>query len=492
MGPLIKVLNQLLPKKPVIFPSLDEAARLPHLWKHNVILTTTNRLQHCIRMGYMHTENISVVILLTTLTNTTNGHNPPAVLESLRKDVKPRIIGLMQLSLCDISTASDLKLQLELIEASFDLPVYMSKNLLAMNAFGEEIGVQLLPYSSKNVNPTERVICKNLMEMSDFFHDLSVIEISESIGKLQVILAWSIEVLTIYGLWSFSFTLECIQNTLSRMLSKENHPCGLLAIETCITQFHVVQKLVSTQQAVPVSHSRVISEILERLAPYQAYCNVPTTLGECEAGVSLPSEQMAREMETGQGVGRVACDEGLQVKASLCKGKDEADDQREEKSGRNGNDTSSNKHDFVEKRVEKLNDRTRFRCMIVTRSKAFARMLSKLINYVSSCNEKFSFLKSGCVILSRNASPEEEERTESVLQAVLQGIVNTAVTTLEYFPDLSLTTFNVIVYFGLPATYQEYFQMKNKIRGLRPKLMLLFHEDFLTKCKENLQVRPLY
>ncbi|CAB3991065.1 endoribonuclease Dicer-like, partial [Paramuricea clavata] len=491
MTPLIKVFNQLLPRKPVVFPSLNDAASLPHEVNQDVVLMSTNNFHECLAKGYMHANNISVVILLTTLRTIARDH--PTILTLSKEDAKPRIIGLVELDLHDIHNATDLKIQLDYLEEIYDLPIFMSKDVLAMNAFGEEIAVETVPYSPKNLSPIERNVWKLLYEISDFLQDMNIAEVSKSIQKVRAVVLWAVKVLTIFGLWSLNFMLEHIQNTLSGMLNKENNAFVALAIEACKTRFELVQKLVNSQSKAPI-HSSLMYEIFEKLTPYQVLCNTTTAeqgveIGEHEADVTSKQKPCVTDVQTEQSTKFE--EDSLADKSSLYESEEETahsetNSSLDQESMRNNE--SLNGPPVLEKRIQKLRNKSQFYCIIITRSNSFAKMLSKLINYMSTCNAKYSFMKSGCVIQSKNGSREEEERTESVLQAVLQGMVNIVVTTVDLFSDLSLTTFNVLVYFGTPSSYEEYYQIKHKIKGLAPKLMLVFNEDRSDEMKSNLQV----
>ena len=492
MAPLIGTLSQLLPRKPVVFPIDVNEASLPHQEDQNVLLMSTNNFNHCLTNMHIHANNISVVILLTTLKTITIEH--PTILKSLSKEYgKLRIIRLIELRLQDIHTTSSLKTQLDYLETTYDLPIFMSKDVLAMNAYGEEITVETLPYSARNLSTIERKVWKLLNEMSNFLQVMNVAEVSKSIQKVRAVVLWAVEVLIMFGVWSFNFMLDRIQNTLSGMLKKENNAFVVLAIQACRTQFDVVQKLVNSQSKTPPGHSRLMYEIFDKLIPYQVLCNTTIAGGEeevhiseHEVGADLPTEQKPCDMQDTK-FGH----DNLVDKSSFGENKDEAG-HNEKKSSlckeSLRNSVSLNRPGIVQKRIEKLKDKSQFYCIIITRSNSIAKMLSKLINYMSVGNEKYSFMKCGCVIQSKNGSPEEEERTESVLQAVLQGMVNIVVTTLDLFSDLSLTTFNVLVYFGTPSSYEDYYKIKHKIKGLAPKLMLVFNYDRSEEMERNLQV----
>ena len=492
MAPLIKIFNQLLPRKPIVFPNLNEAASLPYEENQDVVLMSTNNFHECLAKGYMHANNISVVILLTTLKTITIDHS--TILTLSKEDAKPRIIRLVELDLHDIHNAADLKTQLDYLEAIYDLPIFMSKDVLAMNACGEEIVVETVPYSPKNLSLIERNVWKLLNEISDFVQDMNIVEVSKSVQKVGAIVLWAVEVLTIFGLWSLNFMLEHIQNTLSVMLNKESNAFVALAIEACKTRFDLVQKLVNSQSKTPPIHSSLMYEIFEKLTPYQVLCNTTTAEqgienGEHEADVTSEQKPCVTDVQTGQSAKFE--EDSLADKSSLYESEEETahsetNSSLDQKSMRNNE--SLNGPPVLEKRIQKLRNKSQFYCIIITRSNSFAKMLSKLINYMSACNAKYSFMKSGCVIQSKNGSREEEERTESVLQAVLQGMVNIVVTTVDLFSDLSLTTFNVLVYFGTPSNYEEYYQIKHKIKGLAPKLMLVFNDDRSEEMERNLQV----
>ena len=442
-----------MPRKPVVFPDLNDAALLMS-GQENVLLISTNNFNECLIKGHIHANKISVVLLLTTLNTTATNHR--TILKSLSKNhAKQRIIGLVELRLQDIHNASDLKSQLDTLEATYNMPVFMSKDVLAMNAYGEEITVQTFQYSPKNLSSIERNVWKVLNETSDFLKDINRPIVSQSLQKLRAVVLWSVEVLTTFGLWSFDLMQEHIQNTLSLMFEKESNKFVALAIQTCKTQFDFVQKLVNKESKTQPLHSRLMNEILEKLTPYQVLGNT-----------TIPgSEQDITEQTSCADV----------VETSLNKQP-------------TGNSTSSSGPGVVLKRIQKLKDKSRFNCIIVTRSNALAKMLSKLINYMSVCNAKYNFIKCGCVIQAKDDSPEDEERTESVLQAVLQGMVNVIVTTVNQFADLFLTTFNVLIYFGIPSTYEEYYKIKHKIKGFQPKLMFVFNSNRSLKMERNLQV----
>ncbi len=246
---------------------------------------------------HIHANNISVVILLTTLKTITIEH--PTILKSLSKEYgKLRIIRLIELRLQDIHTASGLKTQLDYLETTYDLPIFMSKDVLAMNAYGEEITVETLPYSARNLSTIERKVWKLLNEMSNFLQVMNVAEVSKSIQKVRAVVLWAVEVLIMFGVWSFNFMLDRIQNTLSGMLKKENNAFVVLAIQACRTQFDVVQKLVNSQSKTPPGHSRLMYEIFDKLIPYQVLCNTTIAGGEeevhiseHEVGADLPTEQ---------------------------------------------------------------------------------------------------------------------------------------------------------------------------------------------------------
>jgi hypothetical protein len=323
---------------------------------------------------------------------------------------------------------------------------------------------------------------------------MNIAQVSKSVQKVRAVVLWAVEVLIIFGLWSLNFMLEHIQNTLSVMLNKESNAFVALAIEACKTRFDLVQKLVNSQSKTPPIHSSLMYEIFEKLTPYQVLCNTTTAEqgvenGEHEADVTSEQKPCVTDVQTGQSAKFE--EDSLADKSSLYESEEETahsetNSSLDQESMRNNE--SLNGPPVLEKRIQKLRNKSQFYCIIITRSNSFAKMLSKLINYMSACNAKYSFMKSGCVIQSKNGSREEEERTESVLQAVLQGMVNIVVTTVDLFSDLSLTTFNVLVYFGTPSNYEEYYQIKHKIKGLAPKLMLVFNDDRSEEMERNLQV----
>jgi hypothetical protein len=447
----------LLPRKPVVFSGPNDAALLSD--EENVLLTTTSNFNRCLTKGYISPNEISVIIFLTT-SNTDTGHS--TVLKSFsKKNAKQRIVGLVELGLQDVHNASDLKSQLDVLEALYDMPVFMSKDLLAMNAYGEEIAVETFPYSPKNLNPIERNIWKHLNDLSDFLQDTNLATVSESISKLRAVVLWAAEILTTFGLWSFSLMQENIQNTLSQMLKKENNLFVVLAIQTCKTQFDFLQKLVDNQPKTQSLHSCLMDEMLEKLVPYQVLGKSEQDINEHEIAVNLPPNK------------HVLCENVVQAylnKQSI------------------GNSTSFKGPEVVKKQIQKLKDKSRFNCIVVTRSNALAKMLSKLINSMSARNAKYSFIKCGCVVQAKNDCTEDEERTESVLQAVRQGMVNVIVTTANQFADLFLTTFNVLIYFGIPSSYGDFYWIKNKVKGFAPKLMFVFNSAHSSKMECNLQV----
>lgn len=472
MAPLIEMFNRLLPKKPLVFPNSNEAASLPH--SQNVLLISMDTFKQCLTKRYMHARNISVVILLGTLKTLTIDHG--RILQTLAKESeKPRIIGLVAMSLHDVQHASQLKAELLHLEAIYCLPVLMSTDVLAMNAYGDEIVVETVFYGPENLNPIERTIWEHLDEISDFLQSMKVKKVFKCIEKIRAVVVWGVEVLTVFGLWSFDSIVERILNTLSAMLSKENNALVRLAIEACKTQFMCVEKLINSQSSEPHVHSRLMCDIFDKLAPYKALCKTNTNkqrveTGEFESDADLPSEEKT-------------CVSGIETEpgARFIK-----DTMGENVLVPSRNYASMSKPPVLEKK--KLGDRSQFFCIIVTRSNSFAKILSKLINYTSVCNKNYSFMKSGCVIQSANETSEEVERTENVLQAVLQGMINIIVTTRDLLTDLSLTTCNLLVYFDKPSGYEDYYRVKHKIRGIAPKLVLVFSSDSFAEMKRKLQV----
>ena len=478
-----------MPRKPNVFPSFKEAASLPHEENRNVLVVSINNFHLYTTKGYIQAIDISVVILLTTMRTLSIDHS--TILKTLHGDYpRPRKIAMVEIDLRDIYDPFELKTQLDFLEEIYDLPIFMSKDVLAMNAYGEEVMVATFAYSPRNLNPIERNVWKVLNDFLDFLQDMDVAEVYQPILKIRALILLTLDVLTTYGLWSFSFILEDILHTLSVMCRNEIQVFTLLAVTACKTQFEFIQEMINSQskKAQPI-HSYVMYEILDHLTPYQALCNTGPASSEDELetyehelGQDLSSEQKAcvTNQQTKQ--------EGKFKDCSRFERKDEIGQMSEkcQRKESNGNSVHSQKLKGVEKQVQKLKDKSQFHCIIVTNSSNFARMLSRVINYMSACNDKYSFMKSGYV--TQPNSPEEEERTESVLQAVLQGMVNIVVTTKDLLSDLALTTFNVLVYFGTPSSYEEFYRMKQKIKGLAPKLMLVFNDDLSVGVKRKLQV----
>ncbi|XP_028398652.1 endoribonuclease Dicer-like [Dendronephthya gigantea] len=490
--PLLKIFRNLMPQKPVL--SLNKASRLSQETNYGILLTSANHFEDHLSSGYVCANEISVIILLTTLQAATAIQTKPKFLEMLcNEHAKPRIIAMVQLDLCEIYNALDLRTELEYFESTYDLQIFISNDLLAMNAFGEEISVEMIPFSPKNLNKIEIKVWRILKDISNFLQDVNVPVVSKSVETVRSIVSWAVKILTMFGLWSLSFTLETIQNTLSKLLSKENDQLVVLAIEMCKRSFDNVQKFNLDQSGLKPAHSRLMYEILDQLIPYKVLCKLPAII-ENESDLGLSGEQKPSasdiEIEKWQTFTEDCEGEGNssgKVVDNKCHPAEEKDTNFQHKGATIDNSFSSHP-EVVKKQLQKLKTKSQFHCIIVTKSNSHARMLSKLINYMSCSNQKYGFLKSGCVIHSKNGNPDEEERTESVLQAVLQGMVNILVTTLELCADLSLTTFNVLIYFGVPGSYEEFYNIKHKIKGLAPKLMLVFDDDKSNKCERNLKV----
>ena len=486
------MLTRLLPRKPVVFPNLCKAT-LPCHKNQNVLVISSNDFKHCLMNKHINTSEVSVVMYLSTLNTITKNYSP--ILKMLcKKHVKQRIVTLIQLALSDVNTASDLRTKLELLERTYNLPIFMSKDVLAMNAYGEEIVVKTLPYNAKGLTPIERKIWKILNETSGFLQDINIAEISKTIRKVRAVVLWAIEVLLMFGLWSLSFMFELIQNTLLELLNKENNIFVQLAIEACRTQFDLIQKIVKDQSKAPAIHSCLIHEIFDSLSAYKELCNTSSSIGEHGVEIDHDNEddggiyEQASFSSAEQTVQRrcVLADEN-----SSCNSQEE-DNTRSDTSPFIQKGSMGSVQDMlflIEKRLQKLKNKSQFHCIIVTKSNNIARILSKLINYMSVCNQKYSFIKCGCAIQPRDGNLEEIERTESVLQAVIQGMVNIIVTTVDLVSDLSLTTFNVLMFFGIPSSYAEYYKLKYKVKGLAAKLMLVFNDDHSVRCQKNLEVR---
>ena len=469
-----------------MFPSHKEAALLQNEAKNVLVLSMDNSHLY-ITKEYIHASDISVVILLTTMKTFTIDHS--TILKALQNDyTRARKITLVEIDLRDIYDAFELQIQLDYLEQVYDSPIFMSKDVLAMNAYGEEITVETVAYSLRNLNPIERNVRKVLKDFLDFLQDMNVSGVGPPPSKVTAVILLALDVLTKFGLWSFGSMIEGILHTLSVMFQNENHEFIVLAVKACKTQFEFIQEMIKSQSKAQPIHSRLIYEILDKLTPYQALCNTASASREDEPETdedrldqALPGEQKpcAPNERTG---------EGQLNGCSICKSKDEAGPACEKCKPNESNEYSVHlqKLKGVEKQVQKLKEKSKFHCIIATQSDSFARMLSRLINYMSACNEKYSFMKCGYV--TQPHSPEEEERTESVLQAVIQGMVNIVVTTRDLVSDLALTTFNVLVYFGTPSSYEEYYQMKHKIKGLAAKLMLVFSDELSEEVKRNLQV----
>lgn len=493
MLPLLKIFTNLMPRKPVFSLNSHEAPRSSQQKDYSILLTSANHFEDCLTRGYICANEISVIIVLTTLKAATVVHSKPRFLEMLCKErAKPRIIAMVQLDLCDISNALDVRTKLDHLETTYDLPILISNDLLAMNAFSEEIAVRIILFSPRNLNPIEMKVWKNLKDISNFLRDVNIPKISKSIETVRSVISWAIKVLTMFGLWSLSFMLENIQSTLSKLLSMENDWFLVLAVEMCKTSFEYVRKFNPDQSGPQPMHSWLMYEILDQLIPYKVLCKLPAT-GENEIGAGLSGEQKPSasdiETEPGQKIKESCVADSNSSSESIDRldSRKEKDKNFQWKSS-TGNNSLSGQPEIVKKQLQKLKTKSQFHCIIVTKSNRHARMLSKLINYMSCFNEKYGFLKSGCVIHSKNGCPDEEERTESVLQAVLQGMLNIIVTTLDLCADLTLTTFNVLIYFGVPDSYREYYQIKHKIKGLAPKLILVYDDDKSIKCERTLKV----
>ena len=119
-------------------------------------------------------------------------------------------------------------------------------------------------------------------------------------------------------------------------------------------------------------------------------------------------------------------------------------------------------------------------------------MLSKQINYLSSSNKKYIFLKAGCITQSRRKTPDAEDKNQQLLSALKQGVINIIVTTKDSLCDLVISWCNVLVHFGMPDSYAMYFNVKQSVRGVAAKFVVVLPEKQLASCVRNLQVSTVH
>ena len=365
--------------------------------------------------------------------------------------VRPRIVGLIQVMLTEISNALDLKEHFDLIESMFGFPLHLSSDCFAMNNFGEEIPVETLVYDENLSDTSTAQIHKILKDLLTFLCDVNMPELSKFFQKFKAIVAWLIEVLVIFGLWNFKYKFKSILKTLESLQTKE---WDSLVSQFCKSQFELIEVLVNSTLSVPTLdvHSQLMYNICNILAPYQEIlCETP----------SIPKD--SQDATDGQN----CCD-------ADCTTQEIKPDERYPA--------------ILEVKLAKLKPKTRFRCVIITRRTSFAKMLSKQINYLSSSNEKYIFLKAGCITQSRSKTPDAEVKNQQILSALQQGVINIIVTTKDLLCDLVITWCNVLVHFGMPDSYAMYCNVKQNVRGIAAKFVVVLPEKQLASCVRNLQV----
>ena len=462
-----------LSNKPVAHPSL------PSLnsgnGNKNVLVTSSDHILQCFSNGSLKATDISLVILNSSLPlNNVIGTDHPCkeILKVFRKEiVRPRIIGLMHLKLAQISNAVDLKEQLEIAELIYGLPIHLSSDLLAMNSYREEIVTQNIVYDRKVSSSLTENIRRILIDIFKFLENMNIQMQTKWFNNLKALVAWSLDILLMFGLWSFHYNLQSIVETFQKLQAKESNSTVILAIQLCKSQFELFEKLAISTLKTPSldHHSELLYKICDYLVPYQMSCNIPQS---CQQNEPENFTRAANEQN------------------SRASGSCEDQETKDDKMRKTTNHTSLNDTSKIdlETNLVKLSSKDHFRCIIVVRRNSLAKMLSKLINYLSSSNEKYSFLKSGHVSRSRKESPNIENKTEEVLRAVKQGVFNIVVTTSDLSSDLLVGSCNVLVYFGVPDSYFKYFGLKRKIRGIAPTFICVIPEEDLPGSQRNLQV----
>lgn len=448
-------LNNMLTKvqkiETILNPNFDKT---PLSTENNskVLLMSFKYFLDCLLQGNINACDLSVVLILTTVFN--HSYIDSDAFQKFRDSLPHvRIIVTVELRLCNIHNASKLKSQLVHIENIYKLPIFMSKDVLAMNDFGEEIIVKTLSNDQNNFHEIEKNTFQKLNYILNILCDIVIGEM-KLIMELRSVVLLAIDVFITLGLKRFFFMMDIVQNTFSNILDKEKDMYGRLAVHCCQTQFDYIEKLARQYK---MANSFIIDDVLKELIPYKTLSFIHKSCCEGENAEEIQQERAKIE---------------------------------ESKSEKMKNWSLFGLSDVhLERQFEKIKDKTLFRCIVVTRTNAIARSLSQMINMMASTDEKINFLKAGFAVQRKTVSSlDEEERTESVLQAVYEGTINVLVTTVDLMSNISLTTFNILVYFGLPSSYEEYYHLKRKVRGLAPKLILISKGDGLPQKHSKLQV----
>ena len=458
---LIEILTKFLPDEPITYfenqprlqPSLQSLISGDRC--QNTLVTSSDILLRWLSDGCLKAEDISLVILnfCTSLHLYVDKDCLfKRVLALFHSEiVRPRIVGLIQVTLTEISNALDLKEHFDLIESTFGFPLHLSSDCFAMNNFGEEIPVETLVYD-KNLSDTSTAqIHKILKDLFTFLCDVNMPELSNFFQKFKATVAWLVEVLVIFGLWNFKYKFKNILKNLASLQTKEGDSLGVLVSQFCKSQFELIEVLVNSTLSVPTLdvHSQLMYNICNILVPYQEIiCQTPK------------DSKVATD-------GQNCCD-------ADCTSQESKPDEKYPA--------------ILEVKLAKLKPKIWFRCVIITRRTSFAKMLSKQINYLSSSNKKYIFLKAGCITQSRRKTPDAEDKNQQLLSALKQGVINIIVTTKDSLCDLVISWCNVLVHFGMPDSYAMYFNVKQSVRGIAAKFVVVLPEKQLASYVRNLQV----
>ena len=420
---------------------------------------------------------------------------------SMDSVIKPKVVGLLSNILSYQTCAQELEMFLANIEQAFGCKADISSDLLAMNKYGEQASEEIITYSyDQREDPLHQKCLHILQSTLVFLNDYQTGEATlPCIIFVKHVVSECQRVILLLGALCTINVAQAIIKEITKMEKKCSNSDSILILQFCSTQLNLIINVIKRGLAENCNENitKLVAKLLDILIrDFKPLCfgtNQDDCSVSCQESHWSASESMNVDLNSAKGIYYPLHTDELPSCANSCHCSTEL------KSCSTSSETDGQKAchpDLISQDSELLNSINLRKqsdihplCVILVPTTIIAKALNALMNRLSNSKKELMFLKSGFLhgdYSDRNGGLVEQ--ADNIMWCVQDGSIKVIISTFGAEDRIFIPRCALAVHLGMPKRYENYLNVKQKLRTAGAKFVVCCREENKTECENRYKV----